>query len=159
MADSHKIHETIYEKSLSYYFREEAKSAEFVSDIMRKMIDGGNSISADKYHSALKEQVQLCILMDEFMRDHDALVCLSTAGEAPERGVLEKPDPSLMWTLTHLPSINAPIFRSPDNLPFGLQIVSRRYNDYLLLNLLDYLQDQNMFATSFPGSFNDVRPS
>ena len=144
MSNSHSIHETIYNKSLSYYFEEEAKSAEFVSDIMNKMIREGRSISADRYITALREQVELCRIMDKFMQKYDALICLSTAGEAPDRGVLEKLDPALMWTLTHLPSINAPVFVSPNNLPFGLQITSRRYNDHLLMNLLTHLKEQCM---------------
>lgn len=139
MNHSHVIHETIYNKSLSYYFKEEALHAESISAIMNKMINAGNLISVDQYHTALKKQTALCLEMDEFMQDYDALICLSTAGEAPPRGVMEKPDASLMWTLTHLPSINAPIFKSPNDLPFGLQIVARKYNDYLLLNFLDFL--------------------
>jgi Asp-tRNA(Asn)/Glu-tRNA(Gln) amidotransferase A subunit family amidase len=152
MTNAHDIHETIYKKSLSYYFEEEAKSADFVSAIMNKMIHDGRSISVDQYHAALKKQTELCHVMDEFLQLYDALICLSTAGEAPDRGVLEKPDPALMWTLTHLPSINAPIFLSPNKLPFGLQIVSRRYNDYLLLNLLQYLTEQHMLGTAQPAA-------
>jgi hypothetical protein len=41
-----------------------------------------------------------------------------------------------MWTLTQLPSISAPVFRSPRGLPYGLQIVARRYNDPLLLKFV-----------------------
>ena len=46
-----------------------------------------------------------------------------------------------MWTLTQLPSISAPVFKSPGeglrgNLPFGLQIVARRYNDPLMLKFV-----------------------
>ncbi|MEK6558104.1 MAG: amidase, partial [Candidatus Margulisiibacteriota bacterium] len=139
MLNTHAIHETIYNKSLSYYFKAEAKSAEHVSDIMNQMISTGAGISVEAYLKALSDQVELCQKMDEFMKDYDVLVCLSTAGEAPDRGVLENPDPALMWTLTYLPSISAPFFTSPNNLPFGMQIVSRRYNDYLLLNFLDLL--------------------
>jgi hypothetical protein len=42
-----------------------------------------------------------------------------------------------MWTLTQLPAVSAPVFKSPGGLPFGLQLVARRYNDPLLLKFID----------------------
>ncbi len=77
--------------------------------------------------------------MDNITSKFDAVICLSTAGEAPLRNVVENRDPSLIWTLNHLPSLNVPLFRSPNNLPFGLQIFSRKYNDYLLLEFVEFL--------------------
>jgi hypothetical protein len=38
-----------------------------------------------------------------------------------------------------VPSVAAPLFRCPDNLPFGAQFVSRRWNDYLLLQGIERL--------------------
>ena len=64
---------------------------------------------------------------------------MSTSGEAPDRGVFEKPDSGLIWTLTHLPVVSVPLFYSPNNLAFGLQLTSRRYNDLLLFNLINHL--------------------
>jgi len=74
--------------------------------------------------------------MERFTRDFDVLVTLSTAGEAPLRQVEELPDSALMWTLTQLPAISAPVFKSPAGLPFGVQLVARRYNDPLLLKFV-----------------------
>ena len=66
-------------------------------------------------------------------------VTLSTAGCAPLRDVPESPDSALIWTLAHLPALRAPAFTSPEGLPFGLQIVARRYNDPLLFKFTDQL--------------------
>jgi Asp-tRNA(Asn)/Glu-tRNA(Gln) amidotransferase A subunit family amidase len=77
--------------------------------------------------------------MDNFFSDYDILISLSTAGAAPHRDIIEKPDTALMWTMTHLPVISAPVFTSPEGLPFGLQIVARKYNDLLLFNFTDFL--------------------
>jgi Asp-tRNA(Asn)/Glu-tRNA(Gln) amidotransferase A subunit family amidase len=66
-------------------------------------------------------------------------ISLSTAGEAPMRNEMERPDPALMWTLTHLPFVSAPVCTSPAHQPFGIQIAARKYNDLLLFNFIDRL--------------------
>ena len=148
---THEIHAAIYDKSLSYYFSEEHRQSERISSVMSEMIERGNKISLDTYHQSLQLQENLIANMDNIMARYDACVCLSTAGEAPKRNVMETPDPSLMWTLMHLPAINVPIFDSPSRLPFGLQIFSRKYNDYLLLNLVEYLVSIGIFPSrQFP---------
>ena len=75
-----------------------------------------------------------------FFADFDVIISLSTAGVAPSRETTELPDPALMWTLTHLPVVSVPQFTSPSGLPFGMQVVARKYNDYLLFDFLDQLQ-------------------
>lgn len=144
MERAHEVHATIYDKSLSYYFKEEFKSHDRISLIMQEMIARGERISAEKYRVALDAQNRLIEEMDGIMENFDAVICLSTAGAAPMRNVLEAPDPALMWTLTHLPSVNAPVFSSSENAPFGLQIVARKYNDHLLLNFVDYLRQTGL---------------
>lgn len=139
MERSHDVHSTIYDKTLAYYFKEEFKKAELVSPIMNEIIRHGNLLTVQEYKEALKEQEVLAHLMDDFFGDYDILISLSTAGEAPPRNVTERPDPALMWTMTHLPVISVPVFSSPEGLPFGLQLVARRYNDLLLFNFTDYL--------------------
>ena len=136
---SHSIHAIIYDKCLSYYFAEEYRQAGRMSSVMCEIIERGNKIHVDSFQNALQSQEVLTKRMDEIMSCYDACICLSTSGEAPPRGVLEQPDPSLMWTLTHLPAISVPLFTSPSGLPFGLQLIARKYNDYLLLNLIDDL--------------------
>jgi Asp-tRNA(Asn)/Glu-tRNA(Gln) amidotransferase A subunit family amidase len=141
---SHEIHETIYGKSLSYYFSEEQRQSGRISPIMREMIQKGNKITNDSYYQALQSQDMLISKMDAIMSEYDACICLSTAGEAPPRNITEKADPSLIWTLVHLPALNIPAFVSPNGLPFGLQIVSRKYNDYLMLDFVEFLRGVDM---------------
>ena len=141
MNQSHEIHEKIYNKNLSYYFKEEFKNHELISPIMNELIVAGNKISAQEYKELLSAQSNLITVMDDFFGNFDIIISLSTAGEAPLREVPENPDPSLMWTLTHLPSVNIPAFKSPNNLPFGFQVAARKYNDYLLLAFLEHLKN------------------
>ncbi|BBU63721.1 glutamyl-tRNA amidotransferase subunit A [Methylosinus sp. C49] len=139
MEQAHQVHSVIYDKCLSYYFREEYKTQGRISEVMRNMIARGEQITGGQFHAALEMQNRLIAEMDRFLSDTDAIISLSTAGAAPKRHVLEELDPALMWTLTHLPAISVPAFQSPQGAPFGLQIAARKYNDHLLLNLIDDL--------------------
>lgn len=144
MTRTHDVHKTIYDKCLSYYFRDEYKLTDFVSPIMRELITNGSRIKITDYMKAITDQNILIRKMDSFFRNYDILISLSTAGEAPDRDVVEKPDPALMWTLTHLPVVSVPQFKSPSGLPFGMQIASRKYNDYLLFSFLDELRKKGI---------------
>lgn len=136
MLRSHVVHETIYNRALAYYFQDEYKRAELISPIMNRLIVAGQRIGRAEYESALEEQLQLSRKMDALLCGLDVLVTLSTAGQAPPREQEEAPDSALMWTLTHLAAVSAPAFRSPDGLPFGIQLVARRYNDLLLFEFI-----------------------
>lgn len=144
MNQSQVVYETIYNKTLSYYFKEEYNNAELVSPIMKELIEEGMKTSVEDYHKALETQTELCHTMDNLLSGYDAIISLSTAGEAPLKNVLENRDPALIWTLTHLPVVSVPMFKSPNGLPFGFQLVARKYNDYLLFNLLDFLKNEKL---------------
>lgn len=147
MRHTHETHQTIYDKSLSYYFKGEHKQSDFVSPIMNEIIARGNATSTEAFKKALALQNKIIHDMDAYMQDFDVLVSLSTAGEAPLREVTELPDPALMWTLAHLPAVSVPQFKSPDGLPFGMQVIARKYNDYLLFAFLDWLRDRGLIPS------------
>jgi Asp-tRNA(Asn)/Glu-tRNA(Gln) amidotransferase A subunit family amidase len=136
MLRSHIVHETIYNKALAYYFQEEFKRAELISPVMNRLITAGQLVTPAEYQAALDEQVAMARDMDAFFADADVIVTLSTAGVAPPRDQEEAPDSALMWTLTQLAAVSAPVFSSPEGLPFGLQLVARRYNDPLLFRFI-----------------------
>lgn len=144
MDESHTIHSIIYDKTLSYYFKNEFKKDTLVSPIMKNLISHGNTISVSQYQESLIRQEKMARSMDRFFRDFDIIISLSTAGEAPLRNEIEQPDPALIWTMTYLPVISAPVFVSPHGLPFGVQIVARRYNDGLLFKFCDHLRAMNL---------------
>jgi Asp-tRNA(Asn)/Glu-tRNA(Gln) amidotransferase A subunit family amidase len=136
---SHNIHSTIYNKSLSYYFKNEKKMESHVTPIMKKMIEAGDLISATEFKAALANQENFCQALDQLFAPYDIILSLGTSSSAPLRGVDELPDPSLIWTMGHLPVVAAPTFRCPQGLPFGVQFTSRRWNDYLLLQAIEEL--------------------
>ena len=136
---AHEVHNTIYNKSLAYYFEGEYEKSQLISPIMNSRIRDGLCVTTDEYHKALKKQTEINKDIDEALKNYDVMISISTASEAPLREIREKPDPCLIWTLAHLPAINLPVCTSPDGLPFGIQIVSRRFNDYLLFKFGDHL--------------------
>jgi len=110
-----------------------------ISPVMNKIFIRGRKITVEDYHKSLREQEEISYSMEKFFENYDVLISLSTAGEAPLREETEKPDPSLIWTLTHLPVVCAPVFTSPGGLPFGVQFAARKYNDKLLFRFTDHL--------------------
>lgn len=136
---SHDIHSTIYNKSLSYYFQNEGKIESHVTPIMREMIEAGELITLAELKLALVNQDIYCEKIDKLFMPYDFILSLGTSSSAPLRAVEELQDPSLIWTMGHLPAIAAPTFRCPQGLPFGVQFVSRRWNDYLLLQGVEEL--------------------
>lgn len=134
-----EIHTTIYVKSLSYYFRHEAQHAADVSPIMRRMIADGDAISTDEFRDALRRQESLAAKVDTTLSSCDFALSLGTSSAAPPRGVAELPDPSLLWTLAHVPAVAAPAFRAPGDMPFAAQFVARRWGDYRLLQGIEAL--------------------
>ncbi len=146
MKSAHSIHQTIYDKALSYYFKGEYKQSDFVSPIMNEILTRGKDTPLKVYTDAIQAQMDLLYDMDDFFTSDkfDVIISLSTAGEAPLRDVTELPDPALMWTLAHLPVVSVPQFKSPSKLPFGFQVVARKYNDYLMFDFLDHLESQGV---------------
>lgn len=139
--DAHSVHETIYTKSLSYYFQREFGQSAAISRIVRQMIENGRATSIEDYHKAIDRQRALYQRFDDLMKGIDVLLILSTQGFAPRFGMDDLPDTCLIWTLCGAAVVGAPVFISSEGMPFGLQIVARRYNDYLLLNFCDFLAE------------------
>lgn len=142
---AHGIHATIYNKCLSYYFENEHHDREHVSETMNQLIEDGEKIKPDDFFDALNKQSEMVSSMDSLMSEYDAIISMSTASVAPYRGVTEKMDPSLIWTLLHLPSINIPVFIDENSgMPYGIQISARRFNDKLLIDFIKYLDEAGM---------------
>lgn len=133
---AHAIHATIYDASLAYYFKDETDQAAFVSPIMNEIVAHGRTISGESYRAALIRQEQMCRAMDACFDGVDIILTLSTAGVAPHRAQRETRDSALVWTLLHLPALSAPVFRDAGGLPFGLQVVARRYGDARLIEFV-----------------------
>jgi len=144
LEQSHAAHATIYAKSLSYYFQQEAEAGTEISPIMASMIEDGRKISSSEFLAAIENQEELARIVDALLEPYDFVVSLGTSSSAPLRQEVEIPDPSLIWTLCHLPSIAVPTDRCPSGMPFGIQVVSRKWNDYRLLQAVEKMIDERI---------------
>lgn len=143
-ARAHDVHATIYDKTLSYYFKEEFAQHTLVSPIMYDIVERGRKISLDQYKDALAEQDAIAALFDKEIDACDAWLTLSTGGAALE-GLdnNDRPDSCLVWTLCGAPVCNLPVF-AHGHLPFGAQIIGRKYNDYRVFDLLRFLAESGL---------------
>ncbi len=149
LSQAHQVHATIYKKALSYYFKDEyTQHKDLISEVMKEMIAEGQKISMEEYHSKLDEQNSLARELDDFLKDFDIVLSHTTASQAPLLGITEKPDPCLMWTLCRVPVLGVPLFKGPDGLPFGAQLISRRYDDDQLLAFGNFLRAKGMILDS-----------
>lgn len=148
---AHETHETIYTKSLAYYFQHEKKMSSHITPLMSDMIDDGEPISAKNFKNALRQQECLKQLLDELILPFDLVLSIGTASAAPLREDEALPDPSLIWTLCHVPAVGVPVFRCPEGLPFGVQFIGKKWSDYLLLQGVEALVDARLLpAGSLP---------
>lgn len=148
---AHDVHNTIYCKALSYYFQEECKYVKFVSKVLMEMINKSQSLRVDDYKKALAFQGGLASKLDRYFDRYDVLMTLSTSGEAPKfERPYDKPDSCLIWTMCWVPVINLPVFKGPNNMPYGVQIVGRRYHDPLLFAFAKTLKNHRIICNVEP---------
>ena len=138
----HKTHDTIYTKSLGYYFKNEGHEVENISKIMKTIIDNSNNISSDDFKKALIDQEKFIINLEKLLKPYDMVITIGTSSSAPLRSETEIIDPSLLWTLGHIPSISIPIFRCPNRMPFSIQFISHKWGDYKILSIIKDLIDK-----------------
>ena len=115
---------------------------------MSEMIADGQSISREAWQEALRRQEELSDALDRLLAPYDLVLSLGTSSSAPPRGEEELPDPSLIWTLCHIPAVAAPVFRCPAGLPLGAQFISRRWGDYRLLQGIEELVDRGVLPAA-----------
>jgi len=142
-AEAHEVHSVIYDKALAYYFKNEFRQHTLISPLMYEIIARGNEIPPAVYQEALGRQDRLTRVFDDFVQRYDVMLTLTTGGSAP-RGLeaVDRPDTCLIWTLCGAAAVNVPAFSDGQGLPFGVQAVSRRYNDLLLLEFVKCLRDR-----------------
>jgi len=105
------------------------------------LLETGRGIAEDGYRAALDLAARARTIVDDLMRDVDALMVPSAPGEAP-RGLAATGDPvfNRVWTLLGLPCVNVPGLRGPEAMPVGVQVVGRRGQDARLLAVASQVQ-------------------
>ena len=142
----HKMHQIIYSKSLSYYFKDELKAKKLVSKLFYDFSSESKKYDFIQYNYALQYQSDISKILDNKFKKYDFIFSLSTSDHAPLRNEKEKEDPSLIWTMCGVPTVNLPVFKTSKKLPLGIQVFTKKYNDFYLLNFIIFLQEKNMIS-------------
>ena len=129
----HNYHDVLYNKSLSYYFKNYTKNKKTFSQSLRKMINKGEKTNFKEYNSALKKLEILKKKIRLETSKFDFIVVPSTFSRAPKINKTEIKDTCLIWTTMGYPCINIPFKDKENNLPFGLLVVSNEFTDFNLL--------------------------
>lgn len=142
---SHDIHGRIYDSDLAYYFKDEyRKQPELLSESLKEIIEHGLALSPDDYRYALAEQVELQNSLDKLFEEggYDILITLASNGEAPfGEETVPWMDTCLIWTMCGVPTMSVPVFKGPHDMPYGAQLVGRRYGDNVMLGFVEHLRE------------------
>ena len=111
-----------------------ARGKDQLSDILRGMIEEGQSVRAVDYNAALDWTHVLNAGLEQIFERYDAILTPATTGEAPA-GLEATGSPIFctLWTLCGLPAVSLPLLEGPGGLPLGVQLVGRRGDDARLL--------------------------
>ncbi len=135
------LHQLIYDKALSYYFKDEYAQHTLMSPIFYDIIQKGQKVSTQEYTDALERQNELSHAFSQWMNTYDIILTLGTADEAPiGLTTPDLPDSNLIWTFLGLPSIMMPVLKGDNNLPIGILAIANKYQDPQLLDFLQLLK-------------------
>jgi Asp-tRNA(Asn)/Glu-tRNA(Gln) amidotransferase A subunit family amidase len=133
------------ESARSFSF-EQINHAEQLSEQLRGLIKQGAAISYEQYNADLIVAEQARMSIDQLLsQEIDVIISPSAIGEAPH-GHTHTGDPIFcrVWTLMGLPCITLPLFKGPNGMPVGVQLVARRGRDRFLLSVADALLKAQM---------------
>jgi amidase len=103
---------------------------EELSPQTRRYIENGQNIPPEDYVAGMRRVDEGRALLPVVFEGFDVLLTPCVPGEAP-KGLGSTGDPSMqaIWTALHTPTMTLPTHRGPNQLPVGIQLVARRYDD------------------------------
>lgn len=124
-------------QNLAGYMR---RGKDRISDILRGMIEEGETIRAVDYNDSVDRIAPLNAWLDGLCEDYDALLTPATIGEAP-MGLEATGDPIFcsIWSYLGVPAVSAPLMEGEAGMPLGVQLVAPRGDDARLLRTARWL--------------------
>lgn len=106
------------------------------STLRNNRLKHGLAYTFEQYREARAGAEHLRLLLDEVFKDYDVILTPSAAGEAPVGlNATGSASFSSIWTACHTPSMTLPLFKGANNLPIGVQLVTRRDRDRQLFEI------------------------
>ena len=119
----------------------------FGKEVKRRIMLGTFVLSSGYYDAYFTKAQQVRRLLvnqtEKIFKDFDAILIPTVPATALSIGAMEK-DPvatyladiyTVFANLTGIPAISLPLFKHSNNMPFGLQIMSDKFNEVSLLQL------------------------
>ncbi len=105
-----------------------------LGESFREQVENIDGITRDQLCAAYDVTAQCRADFDKIASEYHAVLTPSVVGEAPE-GLASTGEYIFngMWTLLHVPCVNVPGFRGPNDLPIGLTVTGRRFSDRRVL--------------------------
>jgi Asp-tRNA(Asn)/Glu-tRNA(Gln) amidotransferase A subunit family amidase len=107
-------------------------------------LKGGLTCTYEQY-VAMRNVVHHCrkLLLHVF-EQHDIVLTPAAAGEAPVGfdQVAANPWVYMIWTTLHVPSISVPLFKGPNGLPIGAQLIAKHHEDRRLFSAARWVYRQ-----------------
>ena len=149
LAEAWEVHRTIMATEMAHNLAPLVARGD-PSEVMRKLLAHGKSVSAVDYLGALAKVPKYTAVIAEIFDQYDAIVTPAAAGVAP-KGLSATGDPAFctLWTLTSLPALALPLLAGEDGLPLGVQLVGAPGHDARLLRTASALIN-TLSATAKP---------
>jgi aspartyl-tRNA(Asn)/glutamyl-tRNA(Gln) amidotransferase subunit A len=132
-------------------FYTQTRSEGFGKEVKRRIMLGTFVLSAGYYDAYFTKAQQVRQLLvnktTTIFKDFDVVIIPTVTSTAFSLGEMNK-DPIAMYladiytvyaNLTGIPGISVPLFKHSNGLPFGVQIMTNKYNELSLLQISDYL--------------------
>jgi Asp-tRNA(Asn)/Glu-tRNA(Gln) amidotransferase A subunit family amidase len=141
MAEAWDVHRTIMATDMAHNLAPFVARGE-PSEVMRKLLAHGKSVSAADYLGALAKASRYAASLAEIFDECDAIITPAAPGIAP-KGLSATGDPAFctLWTLTGLPALSLPLLAGEGGLPLGVQLVGAPGRDGRLLRTAGALID------------------
>jgi len=136
-----EVHRLIHEYEMCHHLASAfAKHWDLLSTPLQSIVERGRTIGDAQYEEALQIMASSATFFENFLKDYDAVIAPSAAGEAPRLGGgTGDPVFCTIWTLCGLPSLNLPLLVGEHGLPVGVQLVGAAEEDDRLLRTANWM--------------------
>nr|MBC8303424.1 amidase [Pelagibacterales bacterium] len=142
--DIHKYHQIIHETDLANNFQDYyKKSKNKLSKEMQAAISRGMKYSAKEYAEAIDFMKRSYESYNEVFEDYHGVLSPCSTGVA-DKGLKStgSADFNKVWSYLHTPAISLPLLQGENNLPLGVQLIGKKYDDLRFLGVARWLEQK-----------------
>ncbi|HEV7820908.1 MAG TPA: amidase [Burkholderiales bacterium] len=131
-----------FEFSRNFTYEIEHHWEEISTMLRENRLKSGLECSFERYSEARALAAQCRRDFVAVVEDYDVLLTASATGEAPiGLNTTGNANNCLIWTTLHVPSVTMPVFKGPNGLPVGAQIIGKANGDRALFAAAQRIYD------------------